>query len=160
MRIINEFMENSIAHSEDPIFPESDAEYTDSRFTVVPSEAPEIVEQPEVYNEEALRKLAQDLIATDRSARIFDIAGRPIIDEDHRWQIYAECLGSDQKLFFPEKNASTKKAKEMCNRCTVREQCLQYAIDNHEKIGVWAGVSDHTKRSKRPIPDAPSSLYT
>ncbi|GIS33880.1 MAG: hypothetical protein Ct9H90mP5_03290 [Acidimicrobiaceae bacterium] len=36
------------------------------------------------------------------------------------WQDFANCLGVDPDLFFPERGASTREAKEVCRGCVVR----------------------------------------
>ena len=40
------------------------------------------------------------------------------------WQSRANCMGVDPDLFFPERGASTREAKEVCRGCVVREDCL------------------------------------
>src|SRR3546814_17477999 len=50
--------------------------------------------------------------------------------EDRSWQDYANCLGVDPDLFFPERGASTREAKEVCRGCVVREDCLEFALTN------------------------------
>ena len=59
----------------------------------------------------------------------------------------AECYkqGIDPVLFFPmEGGASSKKALrpvyETCEACPVREECLEYALENNE-YGIWGGTS-------------------
>ena len=65
----------------------------------------------------------------------------PISDsEEPSWQDYANCLGVDPDLFFPERGASTREAKEVCRGCVVREECLEYAITHSEKFGIWGGT--------------------
>jgi len=59
------------------------------------------------------------------------------------------CNGVDAELFFPERGASTKDAKDACRRCSVREECLQYALDNGEKFGIWGGLSERERRRIR-----------
>ena len=54
---------------------------------------------------------------------------------DRHWQERANCLGVDPDLFFPERGASTREAKEVCRGCVVREECLEYALANGEKFG-------------------------
>jgi WhiB family redox-sensing transcriptional regulator len=70
-------------------------------------------------------------------------------DEDLAWQEYSNCLGVDPDLFFPERGASTREAKEVCRGCVVREQCLEFAIRHGEKFGIWGGLSERERRRIR-----------
>lgn len=65
------------------------------------------------------------------------------------WQSRANCLGVDPDLFFPERGSSTREAKEVCRGCVVREDCLDYAIANGEKFGIWGGMSERERRRVR-----------
>ncbi|HEU4691604.1 MAG TPA: WhiB family transcriptional regulator [Vicinamibacterales bacterium] len=65
------------------------------------------------------------------------------------WQDDANCLGVDPDLFFPERGASTREAKEVCRGCVVREQCLEFALQNGEKFGIWGGLSERERRRIR-----------
>jgi WhiB family redox-sensing transcriptional regulator len=57
--------------------------------------------------------------------------------------------GVDPDLFFPERGASTKEAKAVCQGCVVREDCLEYALANGEKFGIWGGLSERERRRIR-----------
>ena len=70
-------------------------------------------------------------------------------DEDKSWQMLSNCLGVDPDLFFPERGASTKDAKAVCQGCVVREDCLEYAVTNREKFGIWGGLSERERRRIR-----------
>jgi WhiB family redox-sensing transcriptional regulator len=74
------------------------------------------------------------------------IAGDP---ETRGWQEFANCLGVDPDLFFPERGASTREAKEVCRGCIVRAECLEYALENGEKFGIWGGLSERERRRLR-----------
>jgi WhiB family transcriptional regulator, redox-sensing transcriptional regulator len=65
------------------------------------------------------------------------------------WQDEANCLGVDPDLFFPERGASTREAKEVCRGCVVRLDCLEYALVNGEKFGIWGGLSERERRRLR-----------
>lgn len=65
------------------------------------------------------------------------------------WQDLANCLGVDPDLFFPERGASTREAKEVCRGCVVRDDCLEYALANGEKFGIWGGMSERERRRIR-----------
>ena len=69
--------------------------------------------------------------------------------EDRSWQDEANCMGVDPDLFFPERGASTREAKEVCRGCVVRVECLEYALANGEKFGIWGGMSERERRRIR-----------
>ena len=69
--------------------------------------------------------------------------------EDRGWQSRANCMGVDPDLFFPERGASTKEAKEVCRGCVVQNDCLEYALANGEKFGIWGGMSERERRRLR-----------
>src|SRR5690554_5105029 len=68
---------------------------------------------------------------------------------EENWQDNANCLGVDPDFFFPERGASTREAKEVCRGCVVRAQCLEYALENSEKFGIWGGMSERERRRIR-----------
>jgi WhiB family transcriptional regulator, redox-sensing transcriptional regulator len=72
-----------------------------------------------------------------------------LLPAERSWQHQANCMGVDPDLFFPERGASTREAKEVCRGCVVREDCLEYAIDNAEKFGIWGGLSERERRRIR-----------
>ncbi|MBC8363634.1 MAG: WhiB family transcriptional regulator [Actinobacteria bacterium] len=70
-------------------------------------------------------------------------------DLDMTWQEFSNCLGVDPDLFFPERGASTREAKEVCRGCVVQADCLEYALQNGEKFGIWGGMSERERRRIR-----------
>ncbi len=70
-------------------------------------------------------------------------------DDELTWQRLANCLGVDPDLFFPERGVSTREAKEVCRGCVVRDDCLDYAVANGEKFGIWGGMSERERRGVR-----------
>ncbi len=65
------------------------------------------------------------------------------------WQDHANCSGANQDLFFPERGASTRKAKAICAACGVKEECLEFAITQGERFGIWGGLSERERRKIR-----------
>lgn len=65
------------------------------------------------------------------------------------WQADALCAQTDPEAFFPEKGGSTRDAKKVCGACTVRAQCLEYALANDERFGIWGGLSERERRRLR-----------
>lgn len=65
------------------------------------------------------------------------------------WQEDALCAQTDPEAFFPEKGGSTRDAKRICVSCEVRAQCLEYALENDERFGIWGGLSERERRKLR-----------
>ena len=70
-------------------------------------------------------------------------------DENQGWRAQAKCLGADFDLFFPERGKSTREAKAVCRACPVREECLDFAMRNGERFGIWGGLSERERRRLR-----------
>jgi WhiB family transcriptional regulator, redox-sensing transcriptional regulator len=62
------------------------------------------------------------------------------------WQERALCAQTDPEAFFPEKGGSTREAKKVCLTCDVRSECLEYALANDERFGIWGGLSERERR--------------
>lgn len=65
------------------------------------------------------------------------------------WQSDSLCAQTDPEAFFPEKGGSTRDAKKICVSCEVRVQCLEYALQNDERFGIWGGLSERERRKLR-----------
>jgi WhiB family transcriptional regulator, redox-sensing transcriptional regulator len=65
------------------------------------------------------------------------------------WQSDSLCAQTDPEAFFPEKGGSTRDAKKICASCEVRAQCLEYALENDERFGIWGGLSERERRKLR-----------
>jgi WhiB family redox-sensing transcriptional regulator len=74
----------------------------------------------------------------------FDAVGAD--EEDDQWQERALCAQTDPEAFFPEKGGSTREAKRICQGCEVRDRCLEYALANDERFGIWGGLSERERR--------------
>lgn len=61
--------------------------------------------------------------------------------KDESWRAKAECLYADPDLFFPPPGGNGIYALRVCERCEVKRECLEYAIDNRIEEGVWGGTS-------------------
>ena len=62
------------------------------------------------------------------------------------WQEEALCAQTDPEAFFPEKGGSTREAKRICVGCTVKSECLEYALGHDERFGIWGGLSERERR--------------
>ena len=79
------------------------------------------------------------------------------------WLDGAACRGMDVLLFFGpdgearlEREIREAKAKAVCQLCPVRVQCLDYALRNSIRYGIWAGLNgeerarERRRRARRP----------
>jgi WhiB family transcriptional regulator, redox-sensing transcriptional regulator len=63
-----------------------------------------------------------------------------------QWQDRALCAQTDPEAFYPDKGGSTREAKNVCRACEVRAECLEYALANGERWGIWGGFSERERR--------------
>lgn len=62
------------------------------------------------------------------------------------WMEDAVCRQVDNELWYPEKGESTQPAKKICAHCPVVAECLEYALKNKERFGVWGNTSERERR--------------
>lgn len=69
--------------------------------------------------------------------------------DDSEWQTLAACANTDPEVFFPDKGHSNREAKQICYTCPVQAQCLQYALRNDMRWGIWGGLSDAERQLRK-----------
>jgi WhiB family redox-sensing transcriptional regulator len=62
------------------------------------------------------------------------------------WRQRAACRGVDPDVFYPVSDEEAEAAKEICADCSVRQACLEYALANRERDGVWGGATERERR--------------
>jgi WhiB family transcriptional regulator, redox-sensing transcriptional regulator len=72
-----------------------------------------------------------------------------ITPADLAWQEEALCAQTGADFFFPEPGSSVREAKRICGLCPIRSACLEYALDNDERFGVWGGLSEKERLELR-----------
>jgi WhiB family transcriptional regulator, redox-sensing transcriptional regulator len=67
---------------------------------------------------------------------------------DWDWQVDAACRGIDTSTFYhpenergPSRARREMRAKSVCARCPVIDDCLRWALTAREPYGVWGGLS-------------------
>lgn len=73
----------------------------------------------------------------------------PAIGREQEWKLQGLCSQADPEAWFPDKGGSCKEAKKICAVCPVRNECLQYALENREVWGVWGGLSEFERKQLR-----------
>ena len=67
----------------------------------------------------------------------------------YAWRAYGSCRDRPDLDWFPGRGAPTVDQKRVCAACPVREACLDAALANGERHGIWGGLSERERRSLR-----------
>ncbi len=65
------------------------------------------------------------------------------------WRQVAACRGAAARAFYPETEAGVRRAKAICARCPVTQFCLELALRNRERHGIWGGMTDRERARYR-----------
>lgn len=73
------------------------------------------------------------------------------------WFKLGNCFGKDTSIFYPEigDTQTAKRAVKLCSSCSVKAECLAYALNNNEKFGVWGGFTSRRRRKIRAMVSIP-----
>jgi WhiB family redox-sensing transcriptional regulator len=74
--------------------------------------------------------------------------------ESEDWVQQGNCRSQDPEIFFPVSStgigrADTEQAIAVCRSCTVRQECLRWALRAGEAHGVWGGTTPEERRYMR-----------
>jgi WhiB family redox-sensing transcriptional regulator len=61
------------------------------------------------------------------------------------WMNHAACRDSDIDVFFPSSQEGVDRAAAVCRDCSVRRECLTFALKNPDLSGVWGGTSNRQR---------------
>ena len=56
------------------------------------------------------------------------------------------CRGLDASIFYPDNEEDAQVAAQVCQECGVRTACLEFALNQREKVGVWGGATERERR--------------
>jgi WhiB family redox-sensing transcriptional regulator len=62
------------------------------------------------------------------------------------WRRRAACRGIEPEIFYPVSEEEAEEAKAVCAQCEVRQACLEFALNNRERDGVWGGATERERR--------------
>ena len=73
---------------------------------------------------------------------------------EETWPLKAACRGPQAEVFFPpprferkeEKLDRERRAKAICQACSVCPDCLGYALRIREPHGIWGGLNEVERR--------------
>ena len=69
------------------------------------------------------------------------------------WQPEAACKGPYHEVFYPptkterrrDKRKREARAKEICLRCPVIDECREYSFTVREQHGIWGGLTENER---------------
>ena len=70
--------------------------------------------------------------------RPYDVSGN--------WESRGACRSAEADLFFASGVTQEYRAKAVCRLCSVRWDCLAYALAYRVEHGVWGGLTDRERR--------------
>jgi len=70
------------------------------------------------------------------------------------WRSAGACLSADPDLFFPISSTGpaerqVARAKKICAGCSVRRECLEFALSNNQIYGIWGGTTADARQRER-----------
>jgi WhiB family redox-sensing transcriptional regulator len=66
-----------------------------------------------------------------------------------RWEENAACRDQPPGWWFDTGGVETVQAFSICTACSVRPECLAFALDHPTLIGIWAGTTADDRRRLR-----------
>jgi WhiB family redox-sensing transcriptional regulator len=78
-----------------------------------------------------------------------------MIEYASNWRAASACLNADPDMFFPvavgtAASKQVSQALRLCQGCTVRQHCLDFAMQSGEKEGIWGGTTPEERiRARR-----------
>jgi WhiB family transcriptional regulator, redox-sensing transcriptional regulator len=85
-----------------------------------------------------------------------DLALMSTVIQDAGWREQAACVPYPAVLFFGlddsespgERRERETRAKRICATCSVRGECLDYALRTREAYGIWGGLTELERKAK------------
>ncbi|MGD9704361.1 MAG: WhiB family transcriptional regulator [Acidimicrobiia bacterium] len=73
---------------------------------------------------------------------------------EYGWRQDAICRDTDPDLFFPVGTTGhalvqIDRAREVCDQCPVKVDCLEFALETNQDSGIWGGTSEEERRKIR-----------
>ena len=66
------------------------------------------------------------------------------------WTDDAACSRVGGDAWFPDDDGHQAAGKRLCQSCRVKAECLEWALANGERHGVWGGLTPRERRALTP----------
>jgi len=73
------------------------------------------------------------------------------IQLDITWRDLGECAESGLDFFDLGSPARQERLMAHCAECSVRHECLEYAVHTNQEAGVWGGMLPDPRRKYRRV---------
>jgi len=64
------------------------------------------------------------------------------------WREKARCRGLDSGRFFPKGKTAITTLK-ICNQCSVKQECYDYAMAGIVMAGIWGGTTEPERKADK-----------
>jgi WhiB family redox-sensing transcriptional regulator len=76
------------------------------------------------------------------------------LQADTSWRARAACRLCPPELFFPSGTTGIalermERAKQVCEACEVRSDCLRFALETRQEFGIWGGTDEKERARLR-----------
>jgi WhiB family transcriptional regulator, redox-sensing transcriptional regulator len=81
------------------------------------------------------------------------VVGLPRRISDEQLETGSSVLRAQQimnLMYGADKETQKQAAEKFCGSCAVKDACLQYALEHHEKDGVWGGTTEWERAALFP----------
>lgn len=78
---------------------------------------------------------------------LFDFALSVPVNEERPWAVFAACKDKDPNTFFPATPEGERKAIRICHGCSVRMECLEFALETRARFGIWGGQTEKQRKA-------------
>jgi WhiB family transcriptional regulator, redox-sensing transcriptional regulator len=77
-----------------------------------------------------------------------------LANAQYGWRQHSICRDTDPDLFFPvgttgQALVQIDRAREVCDQCPVKVDCLEFALETNQDSGIWGGTSEEERRKIR-----------
>jgi WhiB family redox-sensing transcriptional regulator len=91
----------------------------------------------------ALLRTREDVLSFS-SGRALELGS--LLDMEDDWMTRGACRHHPASTFFPSDGIGVEAACQICDTCSVKGPCLEYALRNRIVHGVWGGTSERQRR--------------
>jgi WhiB family redox-sensing transcriptional regulator len=72
-------------------------------------------------------------------------------DQGTHWTAYADCQDPGSPNMFPNEadTDAVNRARNECDHCPVKRVCLDTALHNNERFGMWGGTTPKERERMR-----------